>query len=82
MIVKARVNNQGRVVLPVECREAAGIAPGDEIMVEVVAAGELRLRSKRAALKRAQALVAKYIPKDRDLVAELIAERREEAERE
>ena len=30
-------------------------------------------------LKEAQRIVARYIPKDRDLVAELIAERRAEA---
>jgi AbrB family looped-hinge helix DNA binding protein len=81
-VAKARLNEQGRVVIPAECREAAGIKPGDEIMIEVAGPGELRLTSKRAAIRRAQAIVARRVPKDRDLVAELIAERRKEAERE
>ena len=36
----------------------------------------------RRAIKEAQAIVARYLPRNRDLVAELIAERREEAARE
>jgi hypothetical protein len=42
----------------------------------------LRLRTPEQAIKAAQAIVARRVPKDRDLVAELIAERREEAKRE
>jgi hypothetical protein len=34
------------------------------------------------AIKEAQKIVARYVPKDSDLMAELIAERREEAARE
>jgi hypothetical protein len=44
--------------------------------------GELRLRTPEQAIKAAQAIVARHVPKDRDLVAELIAERRAEAKRE
>ncbi len=43
---------------------------------------ELRLRTRRQAIKEAQDIVARYIPKTRDLVVELIAERRDEAARE
>jgi AbrB family looped-hinge helix DNA binding protein len=82
MSVKTRVNQQGRIVIPAECRAAAGVKPGDELLVEVVGEGELRLRTPAQAIKTAQEIVARYIPKDRDLVAELIAERRAEAERE
>lgn len=83
MIAKAKINDQGRIVLPAECREAAGMKPGVEVMVEVVGKGELRLRTKEAAVRRAQALVAKYVSKkDHDVVAELIADRRKEAARE
>src|SRR5579862_9778668 len=79
---KARINKQGRIVIPAECRAAAGLKPGDELVVEVVGEGELRLRTPAMAIKAAQDIVARYVPKDRDLVAELIAERRAEAERE
>lgn len=78
---KARMNGQGRVVIPAECRAAAGIKPGDDLLIEPVGEGELRVRTRQAALKRAQEIVAKY-SSGRDLVAELIAERREEARRE
>jgi AbrB family looped-hinge helix DNA binding protein len=79
---KARINQQGRIVIPAECRAAAGLKPGDELLVETVGEGELRLRTKRQAIKAAQAIVARHNRENRDLVAELIAERREEAARE
>jgi antitoxin PrlF len=81
MQARTRVNQQGRIVIPAECRAAAGIKPGDELLVEAVGEGELRLRTREQALKEAQRIVARY-SSGRDLVAELIAERREEARRE
>lgn len=77
----ARLNEQGRIVIPAECRTAAGLKPGDELIVEAVGDGEVRLRTKAQALKEAQKIVARYSA-GRDIVAELIAERREEAARE
>ncbi|HEU0156935.1 MAG TPA: AbrB/MazE/SpoVT family DNA-binding domain-containing protein [Stellaceae bacterium] len=82
MSARARINRQGRIVIPAECRVAAGIKPGDELLVEAVGDGELRLRTPEQAIKAAQAIVARHVPKGRDLVAELIAERRAEARRE
>ena len=82
MRARARINKQGRIVIPAECRAAAGFNAGEEVVVEVVGEGELRLRTKRQALREAQAIVARGIPRDRDLVAELIEERRDEAARE
>ena len=79
---KVRVNQQGRIVIPAECRSAAGIKPGDELLIELVGEGELRLRTRRQAIKIARSIVARRVPKTRDLVAELIDERREEAGRE
>lgn len=78
---RVRINQQGRIVIPAECRAAAGLKPGDDLIVEAVGEGELRLRTRAQALKRAQEIVATY-GSGRDLVAELIAERREEARRE
>jgi len=40
------------------------------------------LDPRRRALKKAQAIVARYVSKERDLVQELIDERRQEAARE
>jgi AbrB family looped-hinge helix DNA binding protein len=78
----ARINRQGRIVIPAECRAAAGLKPGDELLIEPVGEGELRLRTKRQAIKEAQAIVARYLPNGRDLVQELIDERRDEGARE
>ncbi|HLY44432.1 MAG TPA: AbrB/MazE/SpoVT family DNA-binding domain-containing protein [Stellaceae bacterium] len=79
---KARINKQGRIVIPAECRAAAGLKPGDDLLIEPVGDGELRLRTRRQAIKEAQAIVARYLPPGRDLVQELIDERRDEAARE
>jgi AbrB family looped-hinge helix DNA binding protein len=79
---RARMNQQGRIVIPAECRVAAGLKAGDDLLIEPVGEGELRLRTRRQAIKEAQAIVARYLPKGRDLVQELIDERREEAARE
>ena len=55
---------------------------GDDMVIELTG-DELRLRSRRAAIKRVQAMVRQYIPDDkRSLADELIAERRAEAARE
>ena len=81
MQARARLNHQGRIVIPAECRAAAGLKPGDELLIEAIGEGELRLRTKDQALREAQRIVARY-GSGRDLVAELIAERREEAARE
>jgi AbrB family looped-hinge helix DNA binding protein len=82
MGARARINQQGRIVIPAECRAAAGIKAGDELWIEAVGDGELRLRTQSQALREAQAIVARYLPKGRDLVQEFIDDRRKEAARE
>ena len=76
------MNQQGRIVIPADCRAAAGLKPGDEVLIEPVGEGELRLLTRQQAIKQAQVIVARYLPKQRDLVQELIDERRDEAARE
>jgi AbrB family looped-hinge helix DNA binding protein len=44
MQARTRINQQGRIV-PAECRAAAGLKPGDELLIEAVCEGELRLRA-------------------------------------
>ena len=82
MRARARMDQQGRILIPAECRVAAGLKPGDELLIEAVGEGQLRLRTGERALKEAQAIVARYLPKERNLVQELIDERRREAARE
>jgi hypothetical protein len=58
------------------------LKPGDDLIVATVGHGELRIRTKEQVLKEAQRIVARHGSGSCDLVAELIAERREEAARE
>ena len=77
---RARVNEQGRLVIPAELRAEAGIKPGSEVVLEAVD-GEVRIRGIDAAVARIQ---AKYrrLAGGRKVVDELLAERREQAKRE
>jgi AbrB family looped-hinge helix DNA binding protein len=77
---KARLGKGGRLVIPAGIRKSMGVGEGDELILNFDK-GELKVCSRRLAVKRAQALVRKFVPADRDLVSELIRERREEAAR-
>lgn len=76
-----QVDPNGRVVIPAAFRQRLGIGPGDWVQMRIVE-DELRLIGRDQAFKRAQALVAKYVPEGESLVDALIAERRLEAARE
>lgn len=76
-----RIAPGGRVVIPAEFRKALGVSVGDDLVMRLED-GELRLRSRDAAIRRAQEIVRKYVPDGVSLADELIAERREEAARE
>ena len=79
--VRTRIAPGGRVVIPVDFRRALGLHDGDNVILRLDE-GEVRILSAREAIKRAQDLVARYVPADRSLADELIDERRREAERE
>ncbi len=79
--VKTRLDRGGRVVIPAEYRRALGLSPGEEVILRLED-GEIRLLSLTQAIRRAQAIVRQYVPDDRSLSDELIAERRAEAARE
>jgi AbrB family looped-hinge helix DNA binding protein len=76
------VDEQGGIVVPAECRAAAGLKPGDELLVEVVGEGELRLRTPEQALRDAQQRIVARYGSGRDMLAELIAERPAKSARE
>ena len=79
--MRAKVADGGRIVIPASFRHALGIGVGDEVILELQD-GELRVFSPARAIQRAQRLVRDYVPQDRSLAAELVAERRAEAARE
>ena len=79
--IKTKMGEGGRVVVPAKYRKALDLKPGDDVIL-VLEDGEVRITTVKQAIRRAQQIVRRYVPEDRDLVSELIKERREEAERE
>jgi AbrB family looped-hinge helix DNA binding protein len=77
----ARIAAGGRIVIPARLRQELGLRTGDRVILDIDD-GELRVRSLDAAIRRAQELVAEYVPEGVSLADELIRERREEAARE
>jgi antitoxin PrlF len=78
---RTRIGAGGRIVIPHEMREALDVQEGDDLLLEVDEQG-LHVRSVRHAVKSVQQTIAKYVKPGRSLSAELIAERRKDAERE
>ncbi|MDQ6660692.1 MAG: AbrB/MazE/SpoVT family DNA-binding domain-containing protein [Chloroflexota bacterium] len=73
--MKAKISEGGRIVIPVEYRQALGLHVGDEVILRLDN-GEVRITTPRQAIKHAQDLIRRYIPQGRSLSDELIAERR------
>ena len=73
--IKTRLTEGGRVVIPVEYRQALGLQVGDELIMRLEN-GEVRIFTPRQAVKHAQELIRNYIPQGRFLSDELLAERR------
>lgn len=81
LTARTRIGAGGRIVIPHEIRAALEVREGDDLLLEVDDQG-LHIRSVRHAVHQVQQLVAKYVKPGRSLSAELIAERRKDAERE
>ena len=75
-------DSQGRVILPAWWRKKEGVNPSTELCVAVTEQGSLVVETREQGLRRARALMRKYIPEDANLSDELIADRRAEAARE
>lgn len=73
-----KIVDGSKLVIPASFRRELGIAVGDTVIVEV-ADGELRVRSRNAALAHARRMMPQLVPEGVSLVDELIAERRAEA---
>lgn len=71
----------GRVVIPATMRAAVGLAGGGKVVARVVD-GAVILEPVDAAIRRAQALVGRYMRADAGLADELVAERHAAAGRE
>ena len=77
-----KVDSQGRVMLPAWWRKREQVDSSTDLCVAVTEGGALVVETREQGLRRARALVRKYIPEGIKLSDELIAERRAEAERE
>lgn len=78
---RVQVGEKGRIVIPVEMREALGISEGDRVTLQVEN-HELRISTLRSRIRRAQERAAKYVKPGTLVSDELIAERREAAKHE
>lgn len=76
--VSTKIAEGGRVVIPAPYREALGIGPGDEVVLRLMD-GELRLYSRKEAVRRAQAWAQSLNPAGHSVVDALLKERRLEA---
>lgn len=76
-----RVDQQGRLLIPKELRDAVDMRPGGNVTV-LVENGEIRVITPTGLMHRLRELKAEYNPEGRSLVDEFLAERRAEAERE
>jgi AbrB family looped-hinge helix DNA binding protein len=76
-MIKTKIQENGRLVIPAAYRKALGLKPGDEVNL-ILEDDEIRLTSVRRAVARAQTLVRRYVAEGRSLSGELIQERQEE----
>ena len=77
----ARVNENGRVVIPASYRKALGIKAGDQVILRMED-DELRITTMKRRIERAQRRIRQYVKPGVSLADELIAERRAAAKRE
>lgn len=79
--LRVRLGPQGRIVIPADFRRAMGIEAGEPLVATLEGEGRLVIETRKAAWESFLRLF-EGIPKDADLVGELIADRRAEARRE
>lgn len=82
LVAKVAVDQQGRVLIPAEMRQALSLKAGDALTLHVDEHGVIHLRSTAQALRAAQEYLRRLVPDDVSLSDELIADRRAEAARE
>jgi AbrB family looped-hinge helix DNA binding protein len=79
---QARINENGRIVIPAEIRARMELKPGDAVLMKLDEDGVLRIESHMARIRRIQDEMKKFGKPGALMSDELIAERREEGRRE
>ena len=74
------VDANGRIVLPAPLRHLLGLGPGDDVVLRLERGG-VRVTSRAAAIREAQALVRPHVKPGASLVKGLLDWRREESAR-
>lgn len=77
-IIKARVTEGGRVVIPAQMRKALGIEVGQDVNFSLEE-NSVKISTPRQALEHLRELVRGSVPEGVSIVDELIADRRREA---
>jgi AbrB family looped-hinge helix DNA binding protein len=80
-MVRVRVSEKGRLVIPARFREVLGIEAGDIVELRLEDSG-IRVATTQHRLREARRRLKKVFGAGRSLSEELIAERREAARRE
>lgn len=73
--IRTKIAEGGRIVIPAEYRQALNLRVGDEVILRLED-GALRVFTTDQAIKYAQEILRPYLPQERSLSDELIAERR------
>ena len=73
--IKTKVGENGQIVIPPEFLHILGLEVGDTVILRLEE-GQIVIFTPRQAIRKAQKLVGKYLPEERSLSDELIAERR------
>jgi AbrB family looped-hinge helix DNA binding protein len=76
-VVRTRLGENGRVVIPAEFRRQLGLKAGDPLVVRLDADG-IRIESRQAAVRAAQRMVRERVPEGELLTERLFEMRRAE----
>jgi len=79
--VAVKLGPEGRILIPAAYRQTLGFKEGEELFLEIEGDG-LRLESRMAGVRRAQAIAAKYLTGPESSTDAFLAWRRREAARE
>jgi AbrB family looped-hinge helix DNA binding protein len=78
---KARLNENGHIVIPATIRKSMGLETGDAVVM-TLEEGVLRIESQRTKIRQIQEDFKKFAKPGSRASDELVADRREEASRE
>jgi AbrB family looped-hinge helix DNA binding protein len=79
--MKLKLGADGEIVIPAAFRDRLGLKPGQTLFA-VLENGEIHILPVSAAIRRAQAVVRRFVPEGVSLVDELLEDRRREVVRE